>query len=59
MAKTKEKLPKAECGNCGDKSTDYIPLDETPGLQQRLDPGSEVPAGECKKCGALTYEVTK
>jgi len=30
-------------------------LDETPGLNQRLDPGSVVPAGECPKCGSFAY----
>ena len=30
-------------------------LDETPDLNQRLSPGSVVPAGECPKCGAFAY----
>lgn len=26
-------------------------------LWERLDPGSEVPAGECPECGSLAYLV--
>ena len=46
------------CGNCGYEEWEsqlQVPLTITPDLQQRLDPGSEVPAGECSNCGALTY----
>lgn len=47
------------CANCGVLSDDFVPLEEVPGLNERLDPGDEVPAGECKACGALCYVVVK
>ena len=47
-----------ECADCGR----LWPRGEFPGdiasiedLYERLDPGSEVPAGECPECGALCY----
>lgn len=45
------------CDNCDSLFTDEtLPktLDQVRDLEQRLDPGSEVPSGECD-CGALTY----
>ena len=44
-----------KCDNCGRKSDTFKPLSEVEDLHLRLDPGSEVPAGECLKCGALVY----
>ena len=46
------------CDNCGweggeDKLAAKWPL--IPDLFQRVEPGQEIPAGECPKCGALTY----
>jgi hypothetical protein len=45
------------CWNCDliwdvDK---IIPLSEVPDLGERLDPGKEVPLGECPMCGAFAY----
>lgn len=62
---------KVECGNCdwtGDDSMDelgnqtaggLIPLCDVEDFTERIDPGSEVPAGECPECGALAYLVEK
>lgn len=47
----------AECDNCSDRATDYIPLEEVEDLFLRIEAGQQVPAGECRKCGALTYLV--
>lgn len=47
------------CDNCGDEAEDddIIPLHEVKGLFLRIEPGCTVPAGECRKCGALTYVI--
>lgn len=47
----------AACDNCGSvtEADDLVPLDEVPDLGERLEPGSVVPAGECRECGALAY----
>lgn len=50
------------CNNCQEEWTS-LDLDENgtlgvnkiPDLNQRVDPGGEVPTGECPSCGALTY----
>lgn len=46
-----------ECGNCfwRGECNDAKPLIEVDDLQQRLDPGSIVPFGECPKCKAFVY----
>jgi ferredoxin len=49
-----------QCDNCHHvcPTADLkVPLEATPDLDKRLDPGGEVPAGECNKCEehALTY----
>lgn len=44
----------AECADCG-RSFDVDDLAEPKRLQERLDPGGVVPAGECPECGALAY----
>src|ERR1051325_3116508 len=47
------------CDNCGAECTESElakSLHEMDGLPERLDPGSEVPAGECA-CGACAYIV--
>lgn len=47
-----------KCDNCGARyaSDDVrITLETVSGLEQRLTPGSVVPAGECPDCGALCY----
>lgn len=45
---------KCECGNC-----DWIgpagDLEMINDIQERLTPGSIVPAGQCPECGALAY----
>lgn len=47
--------PLVECGNCSYVGRSFVALEDTPDLGQRLDPGDEVPAGECAHCGALVY----
>jgi hypothetical protein len=49
-----------KCDNCNWRGPQaYLgkQLDETPDLNDRLDPGGEVPAGECPKCGCFAYFV--
>jgi len=46
------------CDNCSWKGTEdklRCTLDTTPNLNERLDPGGEVPVGECPRCGCLAY----
>ena len=54
---THKKKTAHRCGNCGAVHTDktLIPLVEVQRLAERLDPGSTVPSGECRECGALCY----
>lgn len=50
----------AKCDNCqwqGDEDQIEISLMEVHRLAERLDPGSEVPVGECPECGAFAYVV--
>lgn len=58
MSSTKRtETSKHVCGNCGlyfDEG-EIIPLEKVKDLFERIDPGEEVPAGECPKCGALAY----
>lgn len=49
---------KVICPNCGGKRL-RCGLTEIPDLLQRVEPGGIVPAGECAKCGALAYRVTR
>lgn len=46
----------ATCGNCGERWKIEL-LDPISDLEQRLEPGGEVPAGQCpdETCGALCY----
>jgi hypothetical protein len=46
------------CGNCDWKGQPDIELTEIPDLNQRLEPGSTVPSGECPKCAALCYPLS-
>jgi hypothetical protein len=49
---------KTQCDNCGfvcDESELIVTLEDIPHLDDRLDAGGEVPAGECNKCGCLVY----
>lgn len=47
------------CDNCnwgGDlDGEDYVVLGHVEDLEVRIEPGREVPAGECPDCGALVY----
>lgn len=45
-----------QCDNCGAVRPEDE-LIEPAHLWERLDPGSEAPAGECPDCGALAYLV--
>lgn len=45
------------CDNCTWQGDPTIELEEIPDLAMRLDPGEEVPSGECPKCGALCYLI--
>ena len=50
---------KSVCANChwvGEPSTAFPDI---PDLIQRIEPGGEVPSGECPECGALCYVVPK
>jgi hypothetical protein len=45
------------CDNCGNvcDESHLIHIADLENLGIRLDPGSVVPAGECRECGALAY----
>lgn len=48
------------CDNCawvGPQNALGCELHEIPHLSERLDPGGEIPAGECPECGALAYVI--
>lgn len=42
------------CDNC-DWTGPASELDDIADVQERLDPGGTVPAGQCPACGALAY----
>lgn len=44
-----------KCDNCGETYPSAAALNPISDIDQRLDPGSIVPAGECPSCGALAY----
>lgn len=49
-----------KCDNCnwsGPQIDLGCELGDIPDLGLRLDPGGEVPAGECPECGALAYLI--
>lgn len=49
---------KVKCGDCGWEGVDadlHTQLGDLECIGERLDPGSEVPAGECPECRALAY----
>lgn len=46
-----------QCDNC-DWSGRLDQLGIIKDAHERLDPGSEMPAGECPECGALAYLIT-
>lgn len=46
------------CANCEWEGPDEqlgCDLANIPDLAERIDPGGEVPAGECPECGCLAY----
>lgn len=47
------------CDNCQAvcPHTHLVALSDVKNLNERLDEGGEVPAGECGKCGALSYII--
>ena len=45
-----------ECDNCYSVFS-ASKLKDIQDLEQRLNPGGEVPSGECPKCGALCYPI--
>jgi hypothetical protein len=47
----------ARCDNCERElgEDDLKPLGEIRHLWDRIDPGEECPAGECRECGALAH----
>ena len=45
-----------ECDNCGEEWV-LAELAEAKDLSERVDPGGEMPSGECPDCGALCYPV--
>lgn len=53
--------PNIRCGNCDGRFLVHqvVPLQEVKDLADRLDPGSVVPVGECRTCGALCYFENK
>lgn len=55
---TAEAVNIVKCDNCRLKLIDLeiIPLVDVVDLGDRLDPGSIVPVGECRICGALVYQ---
>lgn len=48
---------KSACGNCNWVGEPATVFPDIPDLLQRVEPGGEVPSGECPKCGALCYLV--
>jgi len=51
---------KAKCDNCGLLVVRCkADLANIPQLFERIEPGNEVPAGECPSCGCLCYVVKK
>jgi len=58
MTNQPEDTEKVYCNNCEWKGTVSqlgTEMFETRDLASRLEPGEEVPAGECPECGALCY----
>ena len=53
---TENKIILCECGNCAWRG-EVSECNEIHGLLDRVETGDEFPAGECPKCGALTYLV--
>ncbi len=57
---TCEKPQRCECGDCDwEGTTNDLELSDIQDIFERIDPGSEVPAGECPECGALAYVLAQ
>lgn len=56
---SRSKNPYCVCDNCGNRCrlSELVPLAEVDRLGERIEPGEEVPAGECRKCGALAHLI--
>lgn len=51
-----------QCGNCNWRGKELelgCDLDLIPDINERLDPGGEVPVGECPECHSLAYVVKR
>ena len=52
----------SRCENCGrvyvPETTGITPLGQIAHLYERLEPGDEVPYGECNACGAFVYLIS-
>lgn len=50
-------MANVQCDNCGLIIDDDTEMQMNPirDLEQRIEPGGVVPAGECPECGALMY----
>src|ERR1035438_9495059 len=48
---------KVTCDNCqwNGEETEVRPLNQCPDIWDRLDPGGEVPVGDCPKCQCFCY----
>jgi len=55
---TDNKIVLCECGNC-DWRGRVSECNDVHRLLDRVEAGGEFPAGECPKCGALTYLVSQ
>ena len=53
-------MAQCTCDNCnwtGDEADLRFDITDCPDLNDRLEPGSVVPAGECPECGSFAYLV--
>jgi hypothetical protein len=53
-----DEIRRVECGNCewkGREDEMRCSMEDGEDLWERLDAGSEVPAGDCPDCGAFCY----
>jgi hypothetical protein len=63
IVRTREDVEQAanehRCDNCKQHFAEEDLINPIPDLQERLEPGSIVPSGECPLCGALCYPVNE
>lgn len=50
-------VPNCRCDNCGFTCHESKLIWPIPHLNERVEAGGVVPAGECPECGALSYLV--